>query len=76
MKVIPYIDKFVIQDLRDVFTEQKKNESIHSSVFRASFQFPGKIASNILQILNLDLINIAVNRSPIYMLRCAVSDDK
>ena len=76
MKVIPYIDKFVIQDLRDVFTEQKKDESLYSSVFRASFQFPGKIASNILQILNLDLINIAVNRSPICTLRCVVSDDK
>jgi len=68
--------KVRLQDFREVFTEEKKNESIYSSVFPDSFQFPGKIASNILQILNIDLINIAVNRSPIYMLRCAVSDDK
>ena len=75
-KVISFIGKFVFQDFREVFTEKKKNESIYNSVSPDSFQFPGKIASNILQILNIDLINIAVNRSPIYMLRCAVSDDK
>ena len=75
MKVISYIDKFVFQDFREVFPK-RKNESIHSSVFPVSFQFPSKITSNILQILNLDLINIAVNRSPLYMLRCVVSDDK
>jgi len=39
VKAISYIDKFVIQDLREVFTEQKKNESIYSSVFPDSFQF-------------------------------------
>jgi len=53
MKVISYIDKFVFQDFRQDFSKQK-NESIHSSDFPDSFQFPGKIASNIFQILILD----------------------
>ena len=73
MKVISYIDKFVFQDFRQDFAEQ--NERIHSSVFPDSFQFPGKIASNRLRILYLDLINIALNMTPIYMPRCVVSDD-
>ena len=75
MNVISYIDKCVLQDFREVFAE-KKNESIYISVFPNSFQFPGKITSYIFQTLNLELINFAVNMSPIYMLRCAVSDDK
>jgi len=75
MKVISYIDKFVFHDFREVFTEQN-NESIHSSAFPGSIQFPGKKTSNILQNLRLDLINVALNRSPLYMLRCVVSDDK
>jgi len=54
----------------------RKNENILSSAFPDSFQFPGETASNILQILYLDLINIALNVTPIYMLRCVVSDDK
>jgi len=76
VKATSYIDKFVIQDFKEVFAEQKKNESIYCSVFPDSFQFPGKLATIILEILNIDLINIAVNRSPIYVLLCAVSEDK
>ena len=75
MEVISYIDKFVLQDFRRV-SPNRQIESIHNSAFPDSFQFPGKITSNIFQIFNLDLINIALNVTPIYMLRCVVSDDK
>jgi len=72
MKVVSYVDKFVFQVFRETFAGKKKNESIHSSSFLDSFQFPGKIASNIFQILNLDFIYIALRRSPIYMFDCDV----
>jgi len=61
--------------ISDKFSPKRKSESIHSSAFLDSFQFPGKITSNKLRILNLDLINIALNMTPIYMLRFVVSDD-
>ena len=58
------------------FRRKKKKKENATLFFSDSFQFAGKITSNILQILNVYLINIVLNRSPIYMLRCAVSDDK
>jgi len=74
VKVTSYIDKFVFQDFKEVFFEQK-NDTIHSSAFPDRFQLPGKIAANRLRILYLDIINIALNMTPIYMLRCVVPDD-
>jgi len=62
--------------ISEKFSQKRKNESIHSSAFPDRFQFPGKITSNRFQILNLDLINIALNMTPIYMLRCVEPDDK
>jgi hypothetical protein len=75
MKVISYINKFVFQNL-DKFPPNTKNESILSSAFPDSFQFRGKMASNWFQNLNLDYINIALNRTPIYMPPCAMLDNK
>jgi len=65
MKVISNIDKFIFQDFRQVFAEQK-NERNQSFAFPESFHFPGKITSNTLQILILYLIKFALNMTPIY----------
>jgi len=61
--------------ISDKISPNKKKESIHSSAFPDSFQFPGKIASNRIQILIFGLINIVLNITPIYMLRSVVLDD-
>jgi len=62
--------------ISDKFSPNRKNECIRNSAFPDTFQFPCKIPSCQFQILNLDLINIALNMTPMYMLRCVEPDDK
>ena len=73
MKDISYVDKLVFQDFRQIFDEQQKMKGIQSSAFADSFQFPGKIASNWLQILNLRIYKYRLKYDAnLYAVLCCV----